>query len=1112
MALATLVSHEFSAKTQFRGAQYFRNKVVNVLNHSTNQVDARVQGRSYYFVRFVLRDGRFFAACTCPYFSEGEACKHVWATILEADKNSYIPDTDQYGRLRFGFDFASVSELKEKEPASAPNKRKANPPPAREPVWQQQLKQLTSATAPPQFVGNVWPSGRQIIYLLDPETTHTTGRLTLDIGYRERTRKGDWSKFKTKRIPLSTIPTLKDRADVQILSLLSGAKEYYHYYSYSYESLFNHCSLSPESQTVLMPLMCATGRCFLRTKEGIGTVPVEWDDDARWELSLKVRQTNSKDEYEVRAALRHDSQELDVTAVPLITEGLLITPNLRAGKLISRGAFAWASFLKQGSSLRVPATEVDALIEQLLSKANVPRLELPAEIRYEELQLSPTPHLHVRRPGNAFYSYNSNNTKLEADLQFNYEGVSIGFFEARAGVYDRSSRRFVRRDSEYENAAVELLTTLGFKQFNNEYSDQVGFGLTPKNLPSAVKRLVSEGWKIEAEGKLYRQAGSMNLSVSSGIDWFELHGMVEFGDGLVAKLPELLSALKRGETMVQLGDGSFGLLPEDWLNKYGLITSLGETIEDHLRFKRTQTGVLDALIAAQPEVKTDEAFARVLREWRNFKGIEPLSAPQNFVGTLRHYQCEALGWFSFLERFGFGGCLADDMGLGKTVQVLAMLESRRIARQTLQKAAKLKGKLSQPAEALDHGPRPSLVVVPRSLVFNWEQEATRFTPQLRMLTHTGAERTRSTAHFDKYDLILTTYGTLRRDAVDLQRAEFNYVILDESQAIKNAKTESAKAVRLLNARRRLALSGTPIENHLGELWSLFEFLNPGMLGAANVFQLSANARSLNEETRTLLARALRPFFLRRTKEQVAKELPQKLEQTIYCEMETAQRQQYNELRDHYRKSLMARVESMGLGRAKIQILEALLRLRQAACHPALLAPVQEEVPSAKLEVLLPRLSEIIAEGHKALVFSQFTSFLSIVRRRLERDGINYEYLDGKTRDRAARVNRFQTDPQCQLFLISLRAGGQGLNLTAADYVFLLDPWWNPAVEAQAIDRAHRIGQSNRVFAYRLIARDSVEEKILALQANKRELADAIINEDNSLIRNITGEELLLLLS
>ncbi len=382
-----------------------------------------------------------------------------------------------------------------------------------------------------------------------------------------------------------------------------------------------------------------------------------------------------------------------------------------------------------------------------------------------------------------------------------------------------------------------------------------------------------------------------------------------------------------------------------------------------------------------------------------------------------------------------------------------------------------------------------------------------------MLDHTGTARTKAGEHFDDYDVILTTYGTLRRDALLFKDVRFDHCILDEAQAIKNAASESAKAARLIQADYRLALSGTPIENHLGELWSLFEFLNPGMLGSASVFRLGgAGARNPDEETRALLARALRPFILRRTKDQVAKDLPQKSEQTIYCELEAAQRKQYDELREHYRQVLLGRIEREGINKSKMQILEALLRLRQAACHPGLIDKRKTTESSAKLDTLLPQIAEVLEEGHKALVFSQFTSFLAIVRDRLDADKIPYEYLDGRTRNRGARVEHFQTDPDCKLFLISLKAGGLGLNLTAAEYVFLLDPWWNPAVEAQAIDRSHRIGQTRPVFAYRLIARDTVEEKVLELQRTKRALADAIINADNSLIRSLGREDLELLLS
>jgi SNF2 family DNA or RNA helicase len=484
----------------------------------------------------------------------------------------------------------------------------------------------------------------------------------------------------------------------------------------------------------------------------------------------------------------------------------------------------------------------------------------------------------------------------------------------------------------------------------------------------------------------------------------------------------------------------------------------------------------------------------VRQELRNFVGVRSAEPPAEFTGRLRGYQREGLGWLYFLQRFGFGGCLADDMGLGKTIQVLALLQSRRDLR----------------AQDRDKTHRSSLVIVPRSLVFHWKKEALQFAPKLRILDHTGGGRLKPGDHFDAYDVVLTTYGTLRRDALQFKDLRFDYCILDEAQAIKNAGTLSAKAARLLRADHRLALSGTPVENHLGELWSLFEFLNPGMLGSASVFGRAG--RNPDAATRSILARALRPFILRRTKGEVARELPPKTEQTIYCHLEPRDRKLYNELRDYYRSRLLKNVGGDGMSQLKFQVLEALLRLRQAACHPGLIDKKKTAEPSAKIDTLLAQLDQVLEEGHKALVFSQFTSLLAIVRARLDKSGIPYSYLDGRTRDREARVEQFQTDANVKLFLISLKAGGLGLNLHAAEYVYLLDPWWNPAVETQAIDRAHRIGQTRQVFAYRLIARDTVEEKVLELQQTKRDLADAIITADNSLLQNLTRDDLELLLS
>ncbi|HSE16315.1 MAG TPA: SNF2-related protein [Pyrinomonadaceae bacterium] len=1075
MSLKSRFAPQFHPTIRDRGFAYFRSGAVKILEHSDSHVLAQVRGNLVYFVELRLTSNSLDVGCTCPYFAGGQDCKHIWATMLAADSKNYLSEVDLRGPLRVVYDDEAAQALQLLE--------EDDPAPAPQPLWQQQLAVITNSINALPKERNPWPDNREIYYVVDPKASRTSRLLNVEMAFRERNKKGEWGKIKRARIQQNQIGQLSDPGDREILSLLMGGREaYWSSYSYGGFDLPNPFVLSNTVQPLLLARMCATGRCMFRPEAKDAELKqLEWDDATIWQFWLVVKRTG--DEYALDPVLRNGSDEIEFSAAPLTTGAVVVGPDFRIARFTAKNALAWSTALQTLGALKIPATESRQLMAQLFDLPSIPNLEVPPELQFERVSFPPQPHLIVRKP--AFASYQ---TELEAKLSFDYAGVAIDYFDKRDGLYDGDRNRYIERDLESEEKAVTLLHTLSIKR-GPQYSDT--FRLTPRNLPRAVTSLLAEGWRVEAEGKLYRNPASSSLSVSSGIDWFELHGALNFGDDLEVKLPQLLAALRRGQKVIALGDGSFGVLPDEWLQQYGLLASLGVAEEDHLRFQRTQTGVLDALLAARPEITCDETFARVRKEWQNFEGIKPVVEPRGFVGQLRDYQREGLGWFEFLRRFKFGGCLADDMGLGKTVQVLALLESRR----------------KRPS-------RPSLVVVPRSLIFNWQQEATRFTPKLRVLSHTGSERIKGNAHFENYDLILTTYGTLRRDVILFNEVEFDFVILDEAQAIKNAGTETAKAVRLLKSQQRLALSGTPIENHLGELWSLFEFLNPGMLGSASVFQLSTNGtRKPDEESRVMLSRALRPFILRRTKQQVAGELPEKLEQTIYCEMDERQRRQYEELRDYYRRSLLEKVSLQGINKSKIQILEALLRLRQTACHPALVAGSVDDVsPNAKLDVLLPRLSEVIEEGHKAIVFSQFTSFLSIVRRRLDHQRVVYEYLDGKTQNRRVPVERFQSDPDCKLFLISLKAGGQGLNLTAAEYVFLLDPWWNPAVEAQAIDRAHRIGQTNRVFAYRLITRDTVEEKVLELQSTKRELADAIISADNSVIRNITGEDLRLLLS
>ena len=436
------------------------------------------------------------------------------------------------------------------------------------------------------------------------------------------------------------------------------------------------------------------------------------------------------------------------------------------------------------------------------------------------------------------------------------------------------------------------------------------------------------------------------------------------------------------------------------------------------------------------------------------------------------------------------------MGLGKTVQVLALLESRRVLRASARAC------------------QPSLVVVPRSLVVQLARRGGPLHAQApRPRLHRHRPRPGRAIFFTGCDLVLTTYGTLRRDIAALREVEFDYVILDEAQAIKNADSQTAKAARLLRGRHRLALSGTPIENHLGELWSLLEFLNPGLLGASPTFRRHAGEPGAPMAgDRGMLARALRPFLLRRTKEQVAPSCRPSSSRRLLRAAAQAAPALRRAARPLPRLARQPHRRAGARDARRSWCSKPCCACARRPATPAWSTPRRAGEPCAKLDLLLPQLREVLAEGHKALVFSQFTSFLAILRQQLDAEGLPYHYLDGRTRDRREKVERFQTDAGCRLFLISLKAGGLGLNLTAADYVFLLDPWWNPAVEAQAIDRAHRIGQARPVFAYRLIARDTVEEKILDLQKTKRDLADAVIQADKSLLAGLNREDLEMLLS
>ena len=553
---------------------------------------------------------------------------------------------------------------------------------------------------------------------------------------------------------------------------------------------------------------------------------------------------------------------------------------------------------------------------------------------------------------------------------------------------------------------------------------------------------------------------------------------MEYDDQRVP-IEKIWKAWTQKKRYVQLKDGSYTSLPESWLEKLGhKLRALGFDPEKPPRkkFKQYEAPVLDKILEDLPEVTTDSFWNKLRTNIHNFTQITQVTQPKTLNATLRPYQLQGMSFLNFLREYGFGGILADEMGLGKTIQTLSFIQYMQ-----------------------DQGiVGPTLIVVPTSVLPNWEREANKFVPALRQLTIYGTRRENMFKKIKDSDIILTTYALLRRDLEELQKYEFSAIILDEAQNIKNPNTITARAVRKLASKLRICLSGTPIENNLFELWSLFEFLMPGFLGSQHSFQrgIVKPIKDGDEETLSFLRTRVKPFILRRSKSEVAKDLPPKIESVFYCSLAEEQMDLYAALAKKLKEQVMQNVDEKGLAKSQMSILDALLKLRQICCHPRLLKldmpGVSTNLPSGKFDAFKDMISDIIDEGHKVLVFSQFVQMLHIIRSWLIISEKPFAYLDGSSKDRFDQVDRFNNDPDIPIFLISLKAGGTGLNLTSADYVIHYDPWWNPAVESQATDRTHRIGQTRQVFSYKMICQNTVEEKILKLQDMKKDVAEAII--------------------
>lgn len=750
---------------------------------------------------------------------------------------------------------------------------------------------------------------------------------------------------------------------------------------------------------------------------------------------------------------------------------------------------AWLQRLYRSPAIVQPMSELPRLLVEFIPRVaaslgtQLPDLSSVADL------VDAQPRFELRASGDL----------IEAELRLRvlYEDLSFdvpvsGFPSPLAIQHSGQRPRVLRRDVGNEMAAIQKLLDLGAEV--NEAGDAlVIHGDAAVSFWTEGLATLPESWERFVPSDLTdvtvrNTPVSPRLRVSSGVDWLSLD-MSFSADGVAVSADELRACLEHGRRLVKLDDGTYAPVKGEEVGQ--VLERMAEILASsgsQEKLPLSQAGRVQDLLRIVSDQKVASTAQSLFGKLEDIGQVESIPKPRSLKATLRPYQKDGFSWLVFLHNLNTGGILADDMGLGKTVQAIALLLWLK----------------AQNKDAI------SLVVAPTSVVPNWEREINKFAPTLKVAVWQGPDRQKLADDVAKADVVITSYALLRRDEEFLQSLKLEYAILDEAQHIKNPLSATARAAKRLQSKRRLAMTGTPIENRLSEIWSIFDFVSPGLLGDLKTFEekFSRPIERGDAESAARLRATIHPFVMRRTKQEVAKDLPEKIEQEIIVPLADEQSKLYKQILAEVRKSVLSEIDKQGVSKAQIQILAALTRLRQVACDPRLLklAGNWEEEESGKLSALREIVSNALDGGHRVLVFSQFVEMLKLIREVLDEKNIEYEYLDGSTKNRQERVDRFNRDDSCPVFLVSLKAGGTGLNLTGADTVVHFDPWWNPAVEDQATDRAHRIGQTKIVNVYRLIARDTVEEKILQLSAKKRELVSNVLVAEGGPMKGLTRED------
>lgn len=663
------------------------------------------------------------------------------------------------------------------------------------------------------------------------------------------------------------------------------------------------------------------------------------------------------------------------------------------------------------------------------------------------------------------------------------------------------------RDFNWEKEHKKYLEELGLKNTDNSnfyLSNDCSISNIINWINQNYTAINDYGFSIDQKfynKNYYLKTFHLNIKVNDESDWFDILGKIAF-EGFEIPFISLAHHILNEIKEFELPNGEIFIIPDEYFAKYTDILKFGQVVNENIQLQKHHFNLIEKNIHG-----IGSELKEKIKELQKQKNAIDFEIPLGLNAKLRSYQIEGYQWMRFLQKNEFGGCLADDMGLGKTVQTITLLLSqdneKTIEEDDTKQQLDLFSQSSSKTVKI-----PSLIIVPASLVDNWINEISKFAPKLTINNYTGIQRFKTNGDFSNYDIILTTYGIIRNESEKLSNHKFQYIVLDESQIIKNPNSKIYRSVKELNSNYRMVLTGTPIENSLADLWAQFNFFNEGLLGNFNFFKkefLLPIERYHSEDAKEKLQNIIKPFILRRTKEQVEKDLPEITEQIIRCPMTENQESVYEEEKSKIRNTIFQNIGDLGIAKSSIHILQGLTKLRQLANHPNLIFE-EENHESGKFNEIIRNIENVMNEGHKLLLFSSFVKHLEIFENYFKEQNIKYSKLTGESIKRGQIVNEFQNNDDIKIFLISLKAGGTGLNLTAADYVFILDPWWNPAAELQAVSRAHRIGQDKKVFLYRYITKDSIEEKILNLQQRKTVLSESVI-ETNNPLKNITEKEI-----